>query len=233
MTRQCTIHGEYEDEIYYVGPRVITVTTCPKCDIIESRGGNDDTIESVNARMNIEREFFEATFENFQTPNEQLEHARNVVKLLCDGGIKKVVMIGTNGTGKTHLGCAALHFIGDGKIMTAYEIGLAIRDTYRPGCKRTELDVIEPLALTPLLVIDEIGRSKGGEADERWFSYIVDKRHTRRLPIILISNKHDRKTCPRGGCADCLENYLAEDSMSRLAQGGVILRFSGQDMRRK
>jgi hypothetical protein len=49
----------------------------------------------------------------------------------------------------------------------------------------------------------------------------------------LISNKHDRKTCTRGGCVDCIENYLAEDSMSRLSQGGVILRFSGQDFRRK
>jgi DNA replication protein DnaC len=232
MTRHCPIHGEYEDETFRVGPRVVTVTTCPECDI-EDQHEAPESIEDMNRRMNIEREFWGATFDNFDTPTVELMKSRDAIKRVCNGITKKAVMIGTNGTGKTHLGCAALHFVGSGRIMTAYEIGTAIRATYVPGCKRTELDVIEPLALMPLLVIDEIGRSKGGDADERWFSYIVDKRHTRGLPIILISNKHDRKTCTRGGCVDCIENYLTEDSMSRLSQGGVILRFSGQDFRRK
>ena len=60
-----------------------------------------------------------------------------------------------------------------------------------------------------------------------------DKRHTRGLPLMLISNKHTRKTCPDGGCQNCLENYISEDIMSRLAEDGHLVNMIGEDYRRK
>jgi hypothetical protein len=65
-----------------------------------------------------------------------------------------------------------------------------------------------------------------------WLSYIVDKRHTRKLPLILISNKHVKKTCEQSGCADCVENYLPQDVMSRLSENSALITMTGEDMRR-
>jgi DNA replication protein DnaC len=96
---------------------------------------------------------------------------------------------------------------------------------------------VNELARLPLLAIDEIGRTKGGDAEANWLSYIIDKRHVRGLPLILISNKHAHSDCPNQSedkvCADCLEYYIGEDIMSRLCDGGVMLKFSGADYRKR
>jgi len=84
-----------------------------------------------------------------------------------------------------------------------------------------------------MLAIDEVGRTKGSDAELNWLSYIIDKRHTRDLPTIIISNKHVRKYCPLGGCPECLENYLSGDVMSRLTEGGVLLQFNWEDWRKR
>jgi DNA replication protein DnaC len=182
--------------------------------------------------MNIEPAFYDVTLGNFIADTPELEHNLARVRDLIEGRIQKTVMIGKNGTGKTHLACAALHILG-GRIMTMYEISTAIRASYTPMATKTELDIVDELARLPLLVIDEIGRTKGGDAEQNWLSYLIDKRHNRGLPLILISNKHTRKTCESNGCADCLENYIGEDIMSRLNQGGALLKFSGEDYRKR
>ena len=117
--------------------------------------------------------------------------------------------------------------------MTMYEVSTTIRASYTAKAEHTELEIVDGLARLPLFVIDELGRTKGGEADQNWLSYILDKRHVRKLPTILITNKHVKKACADGGCPDCLENYITEDVMSRLSEDGVLLKFTGEDWRKK
>jgi len=50
---------------------------------------------------------------------------------------------------------------------------------------------------------------------------------------MLISNKHTRKTCPDGGCPNCIENFISEDIMSRLSEDGHLVNMTGDDYRRK
>jgi len=183
-------------------------------------------------KANIEPAFYEASFDNFNASTDEQRHNVEKVKDLVNGDIKKIVMTGKNGTGKTHLACAALHALG-GKIMTMYEISTTIRASYVKDSYEDELSIVDAYAHLPLFVIDEIGRTKGGDVEANWLSYIIDKRHVRDLPTILISNKHTRKTCDKNGCADCLENYIGEDIMSRLCENGVLLKFSGDDWRKK
>lgn len=188
--------------------------------------------------MNIEKEFFDASLDNFVTPTPELQHNLIRVRELVAGNVKKIVMLGKHGNGKTHLGCAALQILG-GRILTMYEISTLIRASYTVRATETELEIVQELAHLPLLVIDEIGRTKGGDAEANWLSYIIDKRHVRKLPLILISNKHARADCKEKlldgsqGCPDCLENYIGEDIMSRLCEDGVLLKFSGDDYRKR
>jgi len=262
MMATCEKHGEYASEICecpaiesttglgILRPAYSFETACPQCaeefeakmiarDKAAEEKERQDKIAEIERRrlyalksMNIEPSFYEVRLENFIADTTELEHNLARVRDLIEGRIQKAVMIGKNGTGKTHLACSALHVLG-GRIMTMYEISTTIRASYTPMANKTELDIVDELARLPLLVIDEIGRTKGGDAEQNWLSYLIDKRHNRGLPLILISNKHTRKTCEVNGCADCLENYIGEDIMSRLTQGGALLKFSGEDYRKR
>ena len=236
----CDKHNiEFEQEEKTFMGRVFTVGSCPKCDqemeeLIERQRLEEIERERIPRlqRANIEPLYFNSSFESFKADTPELEKAKASVQKLVDERTGKIVMLGKNGTGKTHLAVCAVKALG-GKILTMYEISTRIRATYSPKAKEDELEVTDELARLKMLVIDEIGRTKGSEAEENWLSYIIDKRNSRSLPLILISNKHTRKTCKDGGCKDCIENYLSEDIMSRLCVDGKIINFTGEDYRRK
>jgi DNA replication protein DnaC len=234
----CDKHGEYTPETMTIMGRTLS-TGCPECSKeIEAKEAAD--LEEAKARaainrlcrFNIEPMYYDCTLENFETPTDDhvkaLHYAREIVKT-CAG---KLVLLGANGTGKTHLAVGVVREIG-GAIYAMYEITTRIRASYVSGAKETELDIVDELARLPMLAIDEIGRTKGSEAETNWLSYITDKRHTRGLPLILISNKHTRKTCPSKGCDKCLENYISEDIMSRLNEDGHLITFAEGDYRKK
>lgn len=245
VPRICEIHGEYTACIFRTPYGQIIEAMCPLCD-----ASKDAELETVrlnaekkaqeeyaarrNKAANIEPAYHHATFDTFQANTPELKHALAKFQDLIAGTVKKILMTGKNGTGKTHLACAAIHHIGKGRIMTMYEISTAIRASYTYLATKTELEIVDELATLPILAIDEIGRTKGGDAETNWLSYILDKRHVRELPTVLISNNHVRKDCPeQAGCPKCLENYIGEDIMSRLSEKSVLLRFTGEDWRKK
>lgn len=238
--KHCDKHGDYEPEIIgEKGTAFYIEAECPKCSEeheIEFKAHEEKERKRIHIQhlqsMNIEPAFYEASLENFNASTEEQKHNLDRVQALIRGEIKKIVMTGKNGTGKTHLACAALQVLG-GRIMTMYEISTSIRATYMPSAQYDELHLVDSYARLPLFVIDEIGRTKGSDTEANWLSYIIDKRHVRGLPTILISNKHTRKTCTQNGCADCLENYIGEDVMSRLCEDGVLLKFTGDDYRKR
>jgi len=238
----CEKHNiEYEPkEVMIPSGQVVATLGCPECMqerdeclAAEDKSRSDEIKPAQYREMNIEPLFDDADFDSFMTPTPELAHAKETVLRLVSGEIQQIVMSGKNGTGKTHLAIAALKKLG-GKIFSMYEITTRIRETYSNTAQEGELHVVNELAHLPLLVIDEMGRTKGSDAETNWLSYIIDKRHSRRLPTILISNKHVKKYCPNkdhGGCKECLENYISDDIMSRINKGGILLQFSGEDWR--
>lgn len=234
----CQKHNiEYED-VLSAGAVTLRVM-CPKC-----REEKDAEIEGQAEReaarvlalrfaeMNIEPSFFGAELGNFIAATPELIKAVTSIKELVAGKINQIVMTGKNGTGKTHLAVAAVKAL-NGKIFSMYEISTRIRASYTARALETELEIVDELARLPMLTIDELGRTKGSDAETNWLSYIIDKRHARNLPTIIISNKHVQKDCPAHGCENCLENYISEDIMSRLSEGGILLRFTGEDWRKR
>lgn len=240
----CEKHNiEYESkEVRIPSGQVIVTLGCPECMkerdecLAAEENRKSDEIKTAQYReMNIEPLFDDADFDSFETPTPELAHAKETVLRLVSGEIRQIVMTGKNGTGKTHLAIAALKKLG-GKIFSMYEVATRIRGTYGNTAKEDELDVVNELTHLPLLVIDEMGRTKGSDAETNWLSHIIDKRHSRRLPTILISNKHVKKYCPNkdhGGCRECLENYISDDIMSRINQWGILLQFAGEDWRKR
>ena len=234
----CEKHGEYTEQtadVFGISLR----TGCPACEKereeIEHQEGIRQAQEAERERLeslNIEPMYFTSTLDNFVAGSPEQDRALAYAAEMVKSRSGKLVLLGSNGTGKTHLAVGIVRALG-GAIYSMYEITTRIRASYVSGAKETELQIVDWLSRLPMLAIDEIGRTKGSDAETNWLSYIIDKRHTRGLPLMLISNKHTRKTCPDGGCQNCLENYISEDIMSRLAEDGHLVTMTGDDYRRK
>lgn len=232
----CEKHGDYTEQMI---PGFNIMTKCPKCieeiDKIEYEEGVRQAQEAERERLeslNIEPMYFTSTLDNFIAGSPEQQRALSYAQAMVKDRAGKLVLLGSNGTGKTHLAVGIVRVLG-GAIYSMYEITTRIRASYVSGATETELQIVDELARIPMLAIDEIGRTKGSDAETNWLSYIVDKRHARGLPLMLISNKHTRKTCPDGGCQNCLENYISEDIMSRLSEDGHLVNMTGEDYRRK
>jgi DNA replication protein DnaC len=211
---------------------------CPKC--MEERKAQEAEEESRRNKerelnrlknMNIGRRYWNTVFDNFSAYTDELKHHLNVSKNFANSPDGKLVMLGENGTGKTHLAISILKNTG-GVIYTAFEIGLMLRQSYSGDSR--EWEILKDLCEAKLLVIDEIGRSKGQEWELNWMSHIINKRHENMRPLILISNRHLRENCSQGkdGCDKCLEKFVDNDVISRIIEDGIVLRFTGTDYRK-
>lgn len=234
----CQKHGEYEAQTKSICG--ITVSTmCPLCEKEEAEAAEKERKEIEKSALlasykaaNIEPEYYGATLDSLEILTPEHEKAVSYAREMIATKSGKLVLLGANGTGKTHIAVAIVRELF-GAIYSMYEITTRIRASYVAGAKENELEIVNQLASLPMLAIDEIGRTKGSEAETNWLSFIIDKRHVRHLPLVLISNKHVRKLCPAGGCEKCLENFISEDIMSRLAEDGRLVTFKDGDYRRK
>lgn len=227
-------HKEYEAvfNIFDDGSRKCA-TVCPECQkeerLRELKREEARKIQHCKD-CNIEPEFYGKTFNDFICKTETQKDALAAAREMLSGKIGKLVLLGSYGTGKTML-ASILADLLDGKIYSMYEISTMIRQSYSPKAEKSELDIVNELASIPFLAIDEVGRTNGSAAEKNWLSYILDKRHVRKLPFVLISNGHLRRNCPKNGCDKCFENYMDGDVISRLRQDSKIINIIGEDFR--
>ncbi len=120
-------------------------------------------------------------------------------------------LIGPPGTGKSHLGAAVVSYLVhrglDAHIFAVHEIMRMARERigtkrpesrlwdsvdgyYEPPSARTETveGLIERLAGASLLVLDEIGVSRGSDWETEQLFALVDARYKAELPTVLASN---------------------------------------------
>ena len=195
----------------------------------EEKKMQDEITMQRFSKMNIEPLYFYKKLSDYIPQNESQMKAQNAIQKLIADELKKVILLGTNGIGKTLLGSIAVQAVG-GAIYSAYEIGLLVRGSYNNS---SEFETLDRLARLPLLVIDEYEKCKTSKASNDMFSYIFDKRHSSGLRTVLLSNYHLKKSCKKGGCDECFETLLTNDLISRFRQNGEIIEMYGEDYRRK
>ena len=238
---ECGLHGRVEGYCSeYEGEKVYC---CPKCENERREKERNELIKreleyvrqiahEAYKDCNIEKEYWDKELKDYipQTP-EQKKALEAVKKMIADKS-GKVILLGSNGVGKTFLGCMAVKALG-GKILSMYEITTMIRQSYSVKAEKTELEIVQDLASIPMLVIDEMGRTKGSDAELNWLSYILDKRHTRNLPFMILTNTHLSRDCPKKGCENCFERFVNNDVLSRLRQNSQIITIKAPDYRAK
>lgn len=231
----CEKHGEYYTEIVELFGMHTEFDKCPVCAAEQElqevkRQEEEDArrfIESYDKR-GIEPEFYNATLDNYKPETPSEKEAKQAVQDLIDGKIHKLVLLGQNGTGKTHLGIAAVKAL-KGIRITMFELSARIRAGFNEGY--SELKVLNELLEYRIIVIDELGRTKGSEAERNWMSYMTDKCHTRGIRLMYISNRSTARNLPQDRSSEAFENYFDNDVISRLRQDSKIVEVKGRDRR--
>ena len=190
--------------------------------------------------IGVKADYETATLGTYEAKTDSQKEALNACKSLKDGGIKKLILLGSNGVGKTHLASALVKLM-NGRIITAYEMFALYRSCF--SGQNSEIELLHKFSTYPLLVIDEFGRTKGSEAEENFLSAILDARHSDGLPTMILSNllrrrdclhyQNNKDACKTRNCKGCLEMWLTSDLISRLREDTEVIVIEGEDYRRR
>lgn len=138
-----------------------------------------------------------------------------------------MLFYGTSGTGKTHLAVgiaqALIEHGGSALYTRASHIAQRIKETYGRQSDRTEREVYESFATPDLLVIDEVGRQFGTDAEKLMLFEVINSRYEALKATIVISNLS----------GEALIDYLGEAAMDRLREGGRSVLFDWTSYRRR
>jgi DNA replication protein DnaC len=147
-----------------------------------------------------------------------------------------LLFYGDYGVGKTHLEAAICNYLREvgrdlpgGKcermaslFVSAPQFFMAYEETKRAGDQTAHIRLMNQVVGTPLLIFDDIDKSRPTES--RWEIYwlIFDERCKAKRPTIVSTNKREE-----------LDHYVGAASVSRLSRGLVAVEMVGDDYRRE
>lgn len=244
-TAVCNLHGQYQATVLEGG----TLEPCPICTAEKSnewkrkkqeaenenwRKEKQRYIDDLNLQMykklNISKEFYYVTLDDYKPKTKAQEEAKKAVAEMIKTRKGKIILLGNNGAGKTMLANIVAKEL-KGCVYTMYEITTMIRQSYTAKAEKSELEIVQELIELPFLAIDELGRVSNTEAVQTWFSFILDKRHSLGLPTMIIGNLHFMKDCEHKGCPRCFENFFDKDVLSRFHEDTVVIVIKATDGR--
>ena len=176
-------------------------------------------------KSGVPERYWAESLDTYTVGNEMQRAAAQAMGLFLReikcGAFRTLVLIGTAGTGKTHLASGAVREYG-GKYATAPDIVEEIRRAKSFSADQTEQQIIDHYSHTKLLVVDEIGRGIAA-TDEKYMLYqIINARYNTRKPTVLISNFTK---------ADFLK-YIGVAAADRLVESGDIVEMNGESYRK-
>ena len=137
-----------------------------------------------------------------------------------------LLLVGTTGTGKTHLACAIARYLHSAGHAVSYrnisEISRRIRASYNRRDGPDEATMLAGFAALDLLILDEIGVQSGSDHELMILTEIINARSAEKRPTLCVSNLPPAE----------LRNVLGERILSRLnASGSLVLVMDWIDQR--
>lgn len=235
ITCHCPVHGEYH-------PLIVSHPTCPACGdaAIEAekveikRKWSKESEESWYAAAGLPVLHLNSGFNNYHTTLSGQEYAKAVAKeyyqKLEKGHHGNMVILGTTGTGKTHLACAIARCImhrqpGKKPLFAKYAISAQIVSDVLDAHKRkddSKEDTLRRYASYDLLVIDEYGLDdNSNETQVQALHRVIYERYNAMKPTIIVSNLK----------LEDIKNHLGDRILSRLKENGTLLKCVWADQR--
>jgi DNA replication protein DnaC len=172
------------------------------------------------------------------TDGPWFEAAQTAFKSLRKGGV--VVLYGDRGTGKTFMAYDLAQAAGQfhdplfpinefhqckprpAIYRTAMRVFLEIRDTFRRGSERSELQVMNEFSSAALLVIDEIQERGESTFEDQKLTAIIDARYQHGRPTLIIGNYATKAEFSKS---------VSPSILSRMQEGGGAIQCSWPSFR--
>ena len=131
-----------------------------------------------------------------------------------------IALAGTQGTGKTMMGCAVIRAAtAQNKsclFTTAMDFFIALKSTSDEQAKMNEAAAISIFTKPALLVIDEMDERSESQWENRMIFHAINKRYQDEKDTLLISRKHSTEFLDSMGAS-------GESIKSRLKETGAII----------
>lgn len=235
ITCHCKIHGDYH-------PLIAKHPTCPECGIaaIEAekekirRKWNEESELKWYAAAGLPALHLNSGFKNYRTELSGQIYAKTVAEDYCKKLLKdhygNLVILGTTGTGKTHLACAIARCVmhiepGKKPLFAKYTISAEIVSEVLDAYSRkgdSKASTLQRYASYDLLIIDECGLAdNSNEHQVQALHSVLYERYNAMKPTIIISNLK----------LDDIKAHLGDRIVSRLKENGTLLKCVWADQR--
>lgn len=247
-TAVCEKHGEFEQKSFQIPMfKKRMLSRCPACEAEQKAEEDkrqkmqDDLVRQIRLREKlgsaaVPKRFEDKSFDGYLCGTPEKTAALDKCKAYADAfkdnfaAGRNLILIGTPGTGKTHLGTSiANHLNHNTGYTAAYRtIGgvlQAIKQTFSSNEGESEASIINGLTGVDLLVLDEIGATREAPSDFELSTIfaIINGRYESELPTVIISNLS----------AEALTQAMGDRCLDRLREGSpVVVQFKWESARR-
>ncbi len=225
--RDCERHGRYP--ISLVDDQGVIRYRAPVCPVCAA----EQTSRRLMEGAAIPKRYMDCSFDNYVVDCEGQQTALEVCRdyaMHFEERARKgscLLLCGMPGTGKNHLAAAIAQAVllqGYSVLqITAHDLIARIRQTWQRGeGRKEEREVIREFATAGLLILDEVGKTFGGDGERVHLFEVIDHRYREMKPTLILSNES----------VEGIEHYLGTAAFDRLCQDGELLFFDWESHRR-